>query len=57
MVLPIAFFIGLFVGVSKARRRDGTKFDMIHYGIVYGIAFLLLALILSIILQRTGFFL
>ena len=56
MVLPIAFIIGAIFGASKAKRSDGNKFDMLHYGATYGIAFVLLTLILSIIFQRLGFF-
>ena len=55
MVLPIAFIIGVIFGISKAKRSNGNKLDLFHYGTIYGIAFLLLALILTIIFQRLGF--
>ena len=56
MVLPIAFIIGALFGSLKAKKRNGNKFDMFHYGATYGIAFVLLSLILSILFQRLGFF-
>ena len=55
MVLPIAFILGVIFGISKAKKSNGNKLDLFHYGTIYGIAFLLLALILTIIFQRLGF--
>ena len=56
MVLPIAFIIGALFGSLKAKRRNGNKFDIFHYGATYGIAFVLLALVLTILFQRLGLF-
>ena len=55
MVLPIAFIIGVIFGISKAKKNNGKKLDLFHYGTIYGIAFLLAALMLTIIFQRLGF--
>ena len=55
MVLPIAFIIGVIFGISKAKKNNGKKLDLFHYGTIYGIAFLLSALMLTIIFQRLGF--
>ena len=56
MVLPVAFIVGVIFGVLKAKKKNGNKFDMLHYGSTYGIAIMLLALIMSILFQRLGFF-
>ena len=56
MILPIAFIIGAVYGTLKAKRQNGNKFDMLHYGTAYGIVFVLLTLLFSIILQRFGLF-
>ena len=56
MVLPIAFIIGALFGSLKAKKRNGNRFDMFHYGATYGIAFVLLALVLTILFRRLGLF-
>jgi hypothetical protein len=56
MVLPIAFIIGALFGSLKAKKRNGNRFDIFHYGATYGIASVLLALVLSILFQRLGLF-
>ena len=56
MVLPIAFIFGALFGSLKAKKRNGNKFDMLHYGATYGIVFVLLALVLTILFQRLGLF-
>ena len=55
MVLPIAFIIGVIIGIFKAKNRNGNKLDLFHYGAIYGIALVLLTLLLTIIFQRSGF--
>ncbi len=57
MILPVAFLIGVAYGAFKAKKRNGNKYDMLHYGATYGIALVLFALVTSIILQRLGFLL
>ena len=56
MILPIAFVIGALFGFLKAKKRNGNKFDILHYGATYGIAFVLLALVLTILFRRLGLF-
>ena len=54
MVLTIALLIGVLFGSLKAKKRNGNKFDILHYSATYGIAFVLLALVLTILSRRFG---
>lgn len=49
MILPIAFFLGAFIGWRRATSRGGNRLDKLQYGAAHGLAFMLLALIATII--------
>lgn len=51
IILAFAIF-GVFLGISKARKRKGNRLDMAQYGTGFGIAFLLLGIFVSIVIER-----
>lgn len=52
MIVLASGLIGVFVGVTTARRRKGNRLDMAQYGAGYGIAFLLLGLFATLLIER-----
>lgn len=54
MELLLALVLGAVVGVTKAKKSNGSGLDQLHYGAIYGLAALLLALMLIIFLKRMG---
>lgn len=52
MIIFAFAVLGILLGVSNARKRNGNRLDMAQYAAGYGIAFLLLGVLVSIIIER-----
>jgi hypothetical protein len=55
MIVITFIIIGALVGALTARKRKGSKADMLQYGTVYAIAFGLGGLILTILIEKLVF--
>lgn len=44
--------LGAILGVTNAKRRNGTKLDLAQYGAAYAIAFAILGLFATLALER-----
>ena len=53
MIYPLAgLVIGAALGVFRARRRKGNRFDMAQWGAVYGLIFGLIGLFVLVFIER-----
>jgi hypothetical protein len=52
MIIIAALIAGVLTGAVLARKRGGTKTDILHYAAVYGIAFTILGLFATLIIGR-----
>lgn len=54
MIVIAAALIGAAIGAQNARRRQGTRFDILQYAAAYGLAFAILGVFATVILARMG---
>jgi len=52
MILLAGCLLGIFVGVTSARKRKGNRLDMAQYAAAYAIAFMIVGLFLSIAIEK-----
>ena len=52
MLILIGAILGALLGFYSARRRDGTRLDILQYTSVYAIAFAIIGLMLTIVVHR-----
>lgn len=48
MIVFTFALIGVVIGAMTARRRNGTRLDIAHYGAGFGIAFAILGLFVAL---------
>ena len=53
-MVPAAIIVGALLGAWRARRRQGTRLDMLQWAAVHAILFGLAAVILTILIGRMG---
>ena len=53
MIVLAGGVLGALVGVWNARRRNGTRLDMLQYGAATGIAFALIGLMITVFVHRS----
>ncbi len=52
MIVIVMALLGIFVGVTTARRHEGGRLDQLQYGAVFCIAFTLLGLFATVLVER-----
>lgn len=52
MIVIAGLIIGAIFGALSAKRRNGSRADMLQYATVYAIAFSLVGLILTIVIEK-----
>jgi len=52
MIVLLSILIGVTLGVMKARRKNGSRLDILQYGAVYGIIFAILGLVATVVIER-----
>ncbi|SMX22433.1 hypothetical protein [Boseongicola aestuarii] len=52
MIILAFAALGIFLGITNARKRKGNRLDMAQYAAGYGIAFVLLGILVTIIIER-----
>lgn len=52
MIILAFAVLGIFLGITNARKRKGNRLDMAQYAAGYGIAFVLLGILVTIIIER-----
>ena len=52
MIVIASGFLGAFLGVKNARKREGNRLDMAQHGAAYAIVFMIVAVFLTILLER-----
>jgi cytochrome c biogenesis protein CcdA len=52
VIVIVSTLVGVYLGISAARKREGNKLDMAQYAAGYGIAFALIGLFLTLIIER-----
>jgi hypothetical protein len=52
MIVIVAFLLGALWGGYLARRRKGSRLDIVQYAVAFGIAFAIAGLILTVIVER-----
>jgi len=52
MIIFAFAVLGILLGISAARKRNGNRLDMAQYGAGFGIAFMLLGIVASIVIER-----
>lgn len=53
MIVILSALAGAIAGTLTARRRGGTRLDMLQFGAGYAIAFALAGLVITIVIDRT----
>ncbi len=54
MIMVPAFFLGALIGAIRAKRKQGSKLDMLQYGAAHAIIFFIVAMFASIALGWLG---
>lgn len=58
MYIPVlvlaALVVGAAIGVLRARKRQGTRLDMLQYATAHAIPLMIVALFVTIFLDRAG---
>jgi len=52
MIIFAFAVLGILLGISNARKRNGNRLDVAQYAAGFGIAFLLLGIVVSIVIER-----
>ena len=52
MIVIVSALVGVILGITTAKRRDGNRLDMAQYGAGYGIAFALIGVFLTLLIER-----
>jgi len=52
-MVPV-LLLGIFIGVIRAYKQQGTKLDMLQYGAAHGIAFFIFGLFATIVFDWLG---
>lgn len=52
MIVLISTVLGVVLGVTGAKRRNGNRLDLLQYGAGYGIAFAILGVFATLIVER-----
>ena len=52
MIVIAAALIGIFLGVRRAGKLQGSTLDKLQYGAAFGLGFALLGLFVTIFLER-----
>ncbi|MCG6883268.1 MAG: hypothetical protein LJE62_05885 [Silicimonas sp.] len=52
MIVLVSALVGIALGYSAARKRDGNGLDMAQYAAGYGIACALLGVFLTLLIER-----
>jgi hypothetical protein len=54
MIVLAGMVLGAVLGVMQARRRGGSRLDMLHHAAAFAIAFAILGMFLTILIGRTA---
>jgi len=54
MIVIAGLLFGAFLGAFRARRRNGTGFDIAQYALAHGIFFGLVGLFAALLISRFG---
>ncbi len=52
MIVLASTIVGVILGLTSAKRRNGNRLDLLQYAAGYGIAFALLGVFLTLFLER-----
>ncbi len=52
MIVIAAVILGALLGASRARRRQGTGFDIAQYAVAHAIFFAIIGLFVTIIVEK-----
>lgn len=52
MILLASALLGIYVGITTARKRQGNRLDMAQYAAGYAIAFMIAGLFITLIIDR-----
>lgn len=52
MIVITALILGIVIGATTARRRNGNRLDMAQYAAGYGVAFMLVGILATVLIDR-----
>jgi len=55
MIIIASVILGVFMGIRTAKKRKGTRLDMLQHAFGFAVAFGLLGLLATILLERFVF--